>query len=67
MKQCSRPVKPSVLITVDTEKKIIRYEREKETIHGNQGAWLNDQSAAKTSIDFSVKYTAQLKIQLIIR
>lgn len=28
---------------------------------------LNDQTAAKTSIDFLVKYTAQLKIQLIKR
>lgn len=49
------------------EKNIIRYEGEKETIYGNRGALLNDQTAAKTSIDFLVKYTAQLKIQLIKR
>lgn len=36
-----------------------------ETTYGNQGALLNNQTAAKTSIDFLVKYTAQLKIQLI--
>lgn len=61
------PEKPSVLITVDMEKNIIRYEGETETIYGNQGASLNDQTAAKTSIDFLVKYTTQLKIQLIKR
>lgn len=48
-------------------KNIIRYEGETETIYGNRGALLNDQTAAKTSIDFLVKYTAQLKIQLIKR
>lgn len=48
-------------------KNIIRYEGETETIYGNQGASLNDQTAAKISIDFLVKYTAQLKIQLIKR
>ncbi len=48
-------------------KNIIRKEGETETIYGNQGASLNDQTAAKTSIDFLVKYTTQLKIQLIKR
>lgn len=49
------------------KKNIIRYEEETETIYGNRGALLNDQAAAKTAIDFLVKYTAQLKIQLIKR
>lgn len=51
------------------EKNIIRYEGETidKTIYGNQGAMLSDRTAAKTSIDFLLKYTAQLKIQLIKR
>lgn len=53
--------KPSILITVDTEKNLIRYEVE------TPNSLLNDQTAAKTSIDFLVKYTAQLKIQQIKR
>lgn len=53
--------KPSILITVDTEKNLIRYEVE------TPNSLLNDETAAKTSIDFLVKYTAQLKIQQIKR
>lgn len=53
--------KPSISNTVDTEKNLIRYEA--ETLN----SLLNDQTAAKTSIDFLVKYTAQLKIQQIKR
>lgn len=47
-------------------KDIIRYKSEKETIYDNQEVWFNDQSAAKTSIDFSIKYTSQLKIQMAV-
>ena len=45
---------------------MIRYKSETETIYDNQEVWLNDQSAAETSIDFPIKYTSQLKIQTTI-
>lgn len=40
-------------------------KKKTETIKGNRGLWLNNQSAAKTFIDLTVKYTAQLKIEMI--
>lgn len=49
------------------EKNIITDEREAQNIYGNRRALFNDQSAAKTTIDFLINYTAQLKIRLIKR
>lgn len=39
--------------------------RGKQTIYGKWKALFNDRLAAKTTIDFLVKHTAQLKVQLI--